>query len=237
MDDVTVVITSSNRHDLLERTLDSFVRWNTYKRIGGILLFEDSNTYPAIADDPKYAEYSISVLQTSPRLGQLLAIDVAYKYIKTKYIFHCEDDWEFYAAGFIEESINILESDPAILQVHLRHPEDIIPGGELEYAMDASGAFARIYKGRREGKTWFGFSFNPGLRRLSDYQRLGSYSGQLLTEHYCGQNFEAYIGFLYKNHGYITAMSLGNGGQGFVRHTGEGRHVGQGEAGPARSCS
>ena len=226
MDNVTVVITSSNRHDLLEQTLDSFVRWNTYKGIRRVLLIEDSYVYPSFVDNnPKYAGYNISVLHTTPRLGQLLGIDVAYKYVDTEYIFHCEDDWEFYAKGFIENSIPILDSSPHTLQVHLRHPEDILPGGELDYTVDASGAFARIHKGRRGAKTWHGFSFNPGLRRLCDYRRIGSYSGQLLTERYSGQHFEAYIGFLYKELGYEAAMSLGNAGQGFVRHIGEGRHV------------
>ena len=226
MENVTVVITSSNRHDLLERTLDSFVRWNTYKHISGILLFEDSNTYPSfVENNPKYEEYSISVLHTQPRLGQLLSIDVAYKYVSDRYIFHCEDDWEFYAEGFIEDSIPILEAYPHVLQVHLRHPSQVFTAGELNYTVDASGSFAHIHEGRSGRRVWYGFSFNPGLRRLSDYQRLGSYSGQLLTERYIGQHFEAYIGILYKELGYTAAISLGNGGQGFVRHIGEGRHV------------
>jgi len=226
MNDVTVVITSSNRHDLLEQTLDSFVRWNTYTRINGIVLIEDSYIYPSFVDNnPKYAGYSISVLHTRPRLGQLLSIDVAYKYVNAKYIFHCEDDWEFYAGGFIEDSIPILESSPRILQAHLRHPEDVFPMGELDYTVDPSGAFAHIHEGRWGHRRWYGFSFNPGLRRLSDYKRLGSYSGQLLTEAYNGQYFEAYIGELYKELGYTAAMSFGNAGQGFVRHIGEGRHV------------
>ena len=225
-DGVTVVLTSSNRHDLLEKTLDSFVRHNTHKNIAGILIMEDSYVHPQFLDDnPKYKDYAISVLLTRPRLGQLLGIDVAYKYVTTPYIFHCEDDWEFYAPGFIETSIPILESSPKMLQVHLRRIDEIFPMGVLNYTVDATKKFAVIHEGKTEHGLWHGFSFNPGLRRLSDYKTLGSYSAQLLTPRYNGQHFESYIGTIYKELGYTTAISLFNDGQGFVRHIGEDRHV------------
>lgn len=223
---VTVVITSSNRHDLLERTLDSFFAHNTYDGIHRILIWEDSYVYPRFVDESeKYAGRDISVLHTRPRLGQLLGIDVAYKYVETDYIFHCEDDWEFYAPGFIETSFPILESSPSVLQVHLRKPDLLFPMGTLEYTVDAGGKFALIREGRTEHGVWHGFSFNPGLRRLADYKALGSYSAQLLTPRYAGQHFESYLGTLYRELGYVTAVSLFNNGQGFVRHIGDERHV------------
>ena len=223
---VTVVITSSNRHDLLERTLDSFLACNTYEGVKRILVWEDSYVYPRfIEESGKYGAVEISVLHTRPRLGQLLGIDVAYKYVDTEYIFHCEDDWEFYGQGFIETSFPILESSPKMLQVHLRKLDQLFPMGTLDYTVDASKKFAVIHEGRTEHGVWRGFSFNPGLRRLADYTVLGSYSGQLLTPRYAGQHFEAYLGTLYHELGYSTAVSLFNNGQGFVRHIGEERHV------------
>ncbi|MDL2209181.1 hypothetical protein LJC26_00030 [Desulfovibrio sp. OttesenSCG-928-O18] len=224
--DVTVVITSSNRHDLLERTLDSFVACNTYEGVKRVLIMEDSYFYPHFVDDnAKYAAYDISVLLTRPRLGQLLGIDVAYKYVDTEYIFHMEDDWEFYAKGFIETSFPILESSPKVLQVHLRRLDELFPMGTLDYSVDKTKKFAIIHEGKTERGLWHGFSFNPGLRRLADYKALGSYSGQLLTPRYTGQHFEAFIGTLYKELGFTTAISLFNDGQGFVRHIGDDRHV------------
>lgn len=226
MDTVTVVITSSDRHDLLRRTLDSFLRHNTYEKIHGILVMEDSYTYPRFLDEEeKYAQLPVSVLHTRPRLGQLLGIDVAYKYVTTDYIFHCEDDWEFYADGFIESSLAILESAPEILQVHLRRLDDVFTNGEMTYTVDSSGRFALVGEGRMGPFSWYGFSFNPGLRRLADYKLLGSYSSQLLTPRYSGQHFENYIGTLYKDLGFKAAIDLGNNGQGYVRHIGDNRHV------------
>ena len=224
--DVTVVITSSNRHDLLEQTLDSFVQHNTYDGVKRIIICEDSNRYPHfIEGSAKYADYTIHILNHRPRLGQLLSIDVAYKYVDTDYIFHCEDDWEFYAPGFIETSFPILDASPHILQVHLRRLDDVFPMGDLDYSLDPSKKFALIREGIAKVGKWYGFSFNPGLRRLADYKALGSYSGQLLTPRYIGQHYEAYIGELYRDMGYAAAVSLFNNGQGFVRHLGDGRHV------------
>lgn len=225
-EDVTVVVTSSNRHDLLERTLDSFVACNTYSGVKRIIIMEDSYFYPHFVDNnEKYADYDISVLLTRPRLGQLLGIDVAYKYVDTEYIFHMEDDWEFYAKGFIETSFPILEASPKILQAHLRRLDDLFPMGNLDYTIDASKKFAIIHEGKTAHGSWHGFSFNPGLRRFADYKVLGSYSGKLLEPRYAGQHFEAYIGLLYKELGYVTAISLFNNSNGFVRHIGEDRHV------------
>ena len=33
------------------------------------------------------------------------SIDSVYSTIDTEYIFHCEDDWEFYDSSFIEKSL------------------------------------------------------------------------------------------------------------------------------------
>lgn len=224
--DVTVVITSSDRHDLLERTLDSFVRFNTYEGIRRIIVVEDSYSYPHfLENNEKYAGYDIYILNHRPRLGQLLAIDVAYKYVDTEYIFHCEDDWEFYTPGFIETSLPIIDSAPNILQVHLRRLDDVFTKGPLDYSLDPSGKFALINEGSTSYAKWYGFSFNPGLRRLSHYRELGCYSPQLLTPRYKGEHFENYIGLLCKEMGLVAAVNLFNQGSGFVRHLGDKRHV------------
>lgn len=85
--------------------------------------------------------------------GQIFSIDKAYEQVTQPHIFHLEDDWQFVESGFLEKSFEILEQDPSVHSVMVRndqHPIDTATG-------------------------WGCFSFNPGLRRLSDYQQLGSY--------------------------------------------------------------
>lgn len=216
--DVTVVLTSSDRHDLLERTLDSFCKWNTCANVKEIIVIEDSPHSPATLLK-KYAKfYPVRCIKNVTRLGQPLSIDIAYSHVKTDYIFHCEDDWEFYAPQFIEQSFRILEFSPTILQVHLQALSNI----GYEYTLHERGDFAILHYEYLH--IWHGFSLNPGLRRLRDYKRLVNYCMHLATPYFSG-SFEAYISNIYRGLGYVAAISLGNGGKGFVRHIGDGAHV------------
>ena len=49
--------------------------------------------------------------------------------VNTDYIFHLEDDWEFYKIDFIQKSIEILNEDDKILQPVLRPKNDRYDAG------------------------------------------------------------------------------------------------------------
>jgi hypothetical protein len=78
------------------------------------------------------------------------------------------------------------------------------------------------------GGVWHGFTFNPDLRRLSDYRRLGSYSGQKLTFiltpkiQTMGLLYEAGASKFYYGRGYRGVVLDETG---CVRHIGDERHV------------
>ena len=113
MEDVTAVITSCGRFDLLEETLDSFFEFNTYP-IKKIIITEDSTEgkkLEKLISKYKDKKQNFQLIVNETRLGQLKSIDKAYREIDTKYIFHCEDDWKFFKKGFIEKSIKLLEED------------------------------------------------------------------------------------------------------------------------------
>src|SRR5262249_46274653 len=120
---VTVILTSCGRSDLLARTLDSFFRYNTYP-IREFIVIEDSEAQSRLGGAKRYQGHNIKWLYTGRRVGKILATDVAYRLVCTPYIFHCEDDWEFIAPGFIEKSLSVLEHNPKILQVWIRAPDD-----------------------------------------------------------------------------------------------------------------
>lgn len=218
--DITVVITSCNRHDLLARTLESFRAHETEGRVARIIVAEDGNADPAQACERFGAEY----FRTGERIGQIRLIDQAYAQVTTPYIFHVEDDWEFYRAGFMERSRALLEANPLTLLVWLRAWNDTNGMPLAGWAPDRSwGVMAVNYCG-----CWHGFTFNPGLRRLSDYQRLGCYSKQKFTMHYeavvpsAALPYEAEASVFYYRLGY-RAVILNE--TGFVRHIGGERHV------------
>ncbi len=109
-------------------------------------------------------------IQNECRRGQIYSIDRAYSQVKTDYIFHCEDDWEFQLGGsWLVESKQILDKYPMIHQVSLRGDcgwHQLIDQSPYEGVKIAMPYWHGC---------WGGISFNPGLRRLSDYKKIGSY--------------------------------------------------------------
>ena len=227
---VTVVVTSCNRHDLLDITLTSFFRHNRFP-ISHVIVVEDGESANKHLM-AKYRSRNIEWISTGKRVGQIAAIDYAYSRIKTGYIFHMEDDWEFYRLGFIASSMNILERHPDCLQITLRALGDINehPLEEQVYYENGMAWQKLILSYINQWGEWNGFSFNPGLRRLSDYVLTGGYGNICRYDFESPGKAESEIGIFYKNKGYFSGIFCGKHSEGFVRHTGANRHVGQTES-------
>jgi len=216
--DITVVVTSCGRHDLLAQTLASFRRYNTDPKVGDILVVEDGGADPqAICD-----AHGARLLRTGTRVGQVAAIDLAYAHVQTELVFHLEDDWEFYRPGFIEPSRAILLADPSCIVVGLRAWNDL-NDHPLSFTA-ADRRFGVLATGFR--KIWHGFTWNPGLRRMADYRRLGRYGDHVeAPADVPGQDrggAEAGIGAIYHALGYRGVVLDEHG---YVRHLGWGRTV------------
>jgi len=212
--DVTLVLTSCGRFDLLRRTLESFARFNTYP-MRTCIITEDSGDEGVFEALPEGWREHTQVILNRPQLGQIRSIDAAYSRVETPYIFHCEDDWEFHRPGFIEDSKLILEKSANTLQVWLRsYYHDLLVHSPF-HGLGARELLDGVafYGLTSEKAGWQGFSFNPGLRRLADYQRLGSYGAT--------GGEEKAVARWYAEHGY-RAVILENDA---VAHTGWGEHV------------
>ena len=210
-DEVSVVITSCGRFDLLEETLDSFFKYNTYP-IKKIIITEDStegNKLKKLVS--KYENQNFQLIVNETRLGQLKSIDKAYKEVDTEYVFHCEDDWEFFREGFIEKSIELLKEDEKILIVGGRTKEDYLEGFFFDESEDyVSKSGEKFYKVKGEI-----FTYNPGLRRKKDMGLFG------LHEKLENQRYEEVLSDFYKKKGFKTIFFKDP----FVRHIGNKRHV------------
>lgn len=207
---VSLVITSCDRFDLLKKTLISFFKFNTYP-LTEIIIIEDSGkegTLQKVVNS--FSDKQITVLVNKEKLGQLKSIDKAYAQIQSKYIFHCEDDWNFFEYGFIEKSIEILENNKNILSVWLR---DINEYSTLRFSKesylskDKQAPYKLVYDEI--------LSFNPGLRRTKEYQMIGDF------EQYYDSVFEKTISDFYLNHQFVSAILL----NAHVEHLGWHRRV------------
>ena len=209
--EVTLVITSAGRFDLLKETLDSFFENNTYP-IKKIIITEDSTEGKKLEKlISNYKNQDFKLIINSTRLGQLKSIDKAYKEVDTEYIFHCEDDWKFFKKGFIEKSMALLEDDSSILIVGMRAKEDYNNDyffSEKDDYVSKSGE--RFYKVKGEI-----FTYNPGLRRKKDMDLFG------LHEKLENQRYEEVLSDFYKEKGFCTVFFK----EPCVKHIGDKRHV------------
>lgn len=101
--EITFVLTSCGRFDLLAETMVTFLEHNTAPIARWIVVEDSGNdnvrTVLGGVDAP------LEFLVNDPPVGQIRSIDRAYALVDTPYVFHCEDDWRFFRAGFVEESL------------------------------------------------------------------------------------------------------------------------------------
>jgi hypothetical protein len=210
---VTVCLTSCGRQDLLDKTIQSFYAFNTYP-ITRFIVSEDSGIKGINTQlQAKYPQ--IEFINDGIKQGQIKSIDSMYQQVTTPYIFHCEDDWLFYRRGFIEESLSILIRHNEVLTVWLRSKNDT-NGHPSQWS-----AKHKANKVKTDFRGWHGFTFNPTLKRLSDYQRIGSYSEVTTFDPANPAKSEKEIGQVYRDLGYIALLSK----HGYTKHLGWNRTI------------
>ena len=163
-----VVLTSCGRFDLLRRTVESFLRFADV-RPHQFIIVEDSGD-DKVRDALAGLDFPFEFVINRPPLKQDAAIDAGYARVKTPLVFHCEDDWLFFRGGFIRESFVLLEKFPKASAVYLRGRDERRELHELPYEEHEGVMF---FRARPEShRMLFGYGYNPGLRRLSDYLRV-----------------------------------------------------------------
>ena len=207
--DYTLAITSCGRWDLLEQTLQSFFVHADVQPTR-IMILEDGPLPPPFSVlrciNPVLMEVSFNNL----RIGQIKSCDRLMGMVETEWVFWCEDDWLFKEGDFIQPSYDILSGWPEIFTVGLRgrawnHPLVAVP----EYP------FLIAEPGWNQG--WGGMAFNPGLRRRSDYLKMGPYAQVGTAMHACQS--ELALSKQYLAAGYRIA-DLGSP---IIEHLGHGR--------------
>lgn len=226
--EITIALTSCGRWDLLEKTIKSLVQFWDGPKPEKLLIYEDQNL---TVDQFNLMSNLVEswVLDFCPveidygKVGQIQAIDWLYSKVTTPYIMHQEDDFQFFKTGFVQKSLSILEEKPNIMQVWLRNPNDRNGHPCIGIVQKTSdGVKYQMMKTGYRG-VWSGFSFNPGLRRLSDYQKLFP-NGMYADVHWSPSNplqAEQLVGKQYFKHGFRAATLL----EGFCVHTGINRHI------------
>lgn len=212
MKEITAVFTSCGRWNLLEQTITSFTNTNTYP-ISRFIIIDNStekNATDTILNILKRIGIDATIIVNTTNIGQVASIDKAYTDITTDYIFHCEDDWCFTGSNYIELSLDVLENVPKIVNVNLRYRFDGEKGSNSPIEplqQTINGTKYHLYE-LNYLNMWHGFSWNPGLRKLSDYNIIGKSYKKI------GQ--EQDVGLLYMQLGYRGACLEGQ----YAKHIG-----------------
>jgi hypothetical protein len=209
MTNITMVITSCERFDLLKQTLDTFIGVGCGGSKPDTTIIVEDSAAPMpdwLKNNIQYYSSNIGVIQwvsNGGRRGQIYSIDRAYSMVKTDLIFHCEDDFLFLrGGGWMQQSKDILAKNPKISMVSLRgwdcngHPNIDMPPYEGFKIQSPN------WKGG-----WGGINFNPGLRRLSDYKKIGTY-GRHVQYGVMGLGTELPLSKLFLEMGYRIAVLL-----------------------------
>lgn len=198
---ITAIFTSCGRFDLLEKTLISFYKYNDVPLERCIII--DNSALPTVEQSitelvDRNNFDSVYMLINEKNIGQVASIDTAYSFVETDYIFHCEDDWEFFDTGFMQKSLDVLTDRPNVINVNLRVRFDGERGSMHPITEPYTTKNGTVYHEYIVGYlgAWHGFSWNPGLRRKSDYDKIKPYK-----QH--GE--ESSVGQLYKDMGYVSA--------------------------------
>ncbi|MCY3828892.1 MAG: glycosyltransferase family A protein [Rhodospirillaceae bacterium] len=215
MEPYTVALTSCGRFDLLERTLRSLL-----PRLDGpvakIIIAEDSGDRGVYDVVQQFSDAgpTLEVLFNDPRLGQIRSIDRLYSHIETDWIFHCEDDWEFFAEGFVGKSFALLKEFDRFSMVALRDTAEFPSHYYLPEEIASCGIRYREVNVAVAGNH-AGLHLNPGLRRMRDYRLVGPYAAI---------GMKAAGGKVAKLHRHL-GFRVANLVEPAVRHIGDGRHV------------
>jgi hypothetical protein len=204
---VTLFLTSCGRPDLLMKTMESFLKFNTYP-IKEAIITEDSGN--AGINDFLYdmLPFPCRILYNTERLGQMKSIENGLQYINTPYVFHCEEDWEFYDSGFIEKSFEILDKNDKITSVWLRSHDELINRYNFHISQVPNENYYIV------GPNTGNFSWNPGLRKTEIQKAYAPY-----PEVFC----EGKLSEAFRNRGFVSALT--DNKNGYVQHIGWDRHV------------
>ena len=221
LDKTTLLITACGRPDLLLRTLESLNKYYRIADFAAVWVNEDGVGTDNSAISAAFP--CVRWVNSRPGRGHMASLTSIYANVTTPWIFHCEDDWEFYDGGFMEKSRLRLQNEPRCLQVWLRAHDDtnghVIERHPFGLRMSTRGQNLPPHI-RSTRRVWRGFSLNPGLRRAAEF---ANFDFSKTALHYTGWKAEQFIGEHFYNRGYFAAI-LDNPA-GYVRHIGDNRHI------------
>lgn len=165
-DDITLCLTMGKRPKQLTQTLDSLFSFTQFKHVLAVNDFGDAPTNEAF-----FAACPHGRIIDAKLIGHHPAVDAMYAKVTTPYIFHCEDDWQFFAKPNLDNARKILENDDVSV-VCMRALDDFLKAEDMQNIAQ-NNTVARLTHLHAQ---WYGFTFNPHLSKTALWQHYGPYA-------------------------------------------------------------
>lgn len=217
---VTITMTSCKRNELLKRTLNSMLEnFLDFKDFVVEVLIVDDNSPDEATDEIKTLYPFVTLVKkTLDQKGHPQSMNLILDLIHTPYIFHLEDDFEFFRKrNYLTECWMCCNSDKKIGQtlVNINYAEDCNRSTNITGAIPISieGKRYHIHQYTTDPKKlqelgikhpvnciyWPHFSFRPSLIKVSVLKDIGNFNPQ-------AQHFEMEWAQRYSAKGYISAF-------------------------------
>lgn len=219
---ITFSITTCKRFELFCRTMNSFLECCLDSHLIGEWICVDDNSSPQDREKMKelYPFFTF-IFKTEGEKGHYKSMNIIREKVKTPYLFHIEDDWEFFIKReFLGMCLKIItdkfEFKQVLINRNYRETEnDMVNGGMLgccsltfskyyvhEYCKDTVQATNFLNKyGKLETSYWPHFSFRPSLIKTSIFHDVGEFRDV--------PNFERDYGLRYCDQNHISCFLEG----------------------------
>lgn len=231
---IGVYVTTCGRADLLNLTLTSFVRYNTRIPMLYKILIDDCHKVKA-EDVPGWTLIRTDVPQNMNRevrivfanlLGYLMLVKMLE--LRVDYIFHSEDDWEYFQSNFVGTAIEADrelangcggDSEVKASTVCVSDTNRFDPAPKVWTPKPSCPPCSKepVYYLCYGDKGWMGFTYNPGVMNsiaagtmfLSIQAKMGYQDEHSISQEALARNYHV---------AYVDGS--------FARHMGGKRHVG-----------
>lgn len=221
---ITFTITTCKRYDLFEKTMNSFLACCKDLHLIDEWLCVDDNSSAEDREKMKtnYPFFTF-YFKTVEEKGHPRSMNIIHRTVKTPYIFHMEDDWEFfYPSNYITQCLEILSQKSDIGQcllnrnyAEIARDVDIIGGkicrteSGLVYSLhehcathEEYIAFFTKYGKNKNCAYWPHFSFRPSLHKKEIWNKVGFFDEKQ-------GHFEMEYSHRYAKEGYSSAFLQG----------------------------
>ena len=174
MNNTTLCITMGRRPELLRQTLTSLLLQSDFEHIIAINDFRDDATNEVFKTLCPQGE----PIRLDHQLGHHAAVDHMYQRVKTDWIFHTEDDWQFSQPIDLDRLSQTISMNPWMTGICLR--------SEADFGLCEADQRRVVYERHNElpfyrldamHEQWHGYTFNLHLVPIGIWKRFGPFSG------------------------------------------------------------